>query len=255
MRCLKIKHFVVFITIGIVCSCKPSPFHLLSIEAKLLPITPTIAEVDSIENYVIPYRTRIDEVLDSTLAYAPKTISKNDGTYNASAGNMMADMVLAQAGPIFTSRTGHKIDFVMLNHGGIRAIISKGRVTARTAYEVMPFENSIEVVELSGNSVKKLIHYLINSGLPHPISGMQVILDKADRLKSVQIQGKPFDHSRNYYVATTDYLILGGDQMNFFKHGISITHIDYLLRNALIDYFKKVDTLSPKIDDRFYKMK
>ncbi len=237
------------------CSCKPTPSHLSSIKTDLLPITQTLAEVDSVNNYILPYRDRINEVLDSTLAYAPKTITKNDGAYNSAAGNMMADMVLVQAAPIFTSRTGHKIDFVMLNHGGIRAIISKGKVTARTAYEVMPFENNIEVVEMSGTKVEQLIDYLIHSGRAHPISGIQVILNKTGGLKSVQIQGKTFDPRRNYFVATIDYLVLGGDHMDFFKNAISITQIDYLLRNALIDYFKKVDTLSPEVDDRFYMMK
>ena len=27
--------------------------------------------------------------------------------------------------------------------------------------------------------------------------------------------------------------------------------LDYKIRNAMIDYFKKVDTINPKLDDRF----
>jgi len=57
---------------------------------------------------------------------------------------------------------------------------------------------------------------------------------------------------RTYNVATSDYLVSGGDNMGFFKNNTSVTNTDYLIRNAMIDYFKKVDTLAPKVDNRFY---
>ena len=39
--------------------------------------------------------------------------------------------------------------------------------------------------------------------------------------------------------------------MNFFKDPISITSIDYKVRNAIIDYFKETDTLKTNLDGRF----
>jgi len=250
---LKIKQFVIFITIIVCYSCKQEPLKLADIEGMQVPIDSSIVSSDSVESFVAPYRKRINEVLDSTLAYAPFKISKDDGEFNTPAGNLMADIVFEQAVHIYKSRTGNNIDFVLLNHGGIRSIISKGRVSARTAYEVMPFENSIAVVELSGKSVLELVEYLLVSKRAHPISGIQIVLNKNCSLKSVNIGGKPLTENRNYHVATSDYLISGGDNMIFFKNAIQVTDIDYLIRNAMIDYFKKVDTIAPKIDDRFYK--
>jgi 2',3'-cyclic-nucleotide 2'-phosphodiesterase (5'-nucleotidase family) len=167
----------------------------------------------------------------------------------------MADIVLAEASPIFRSRTGEEIDFAVLNHGGIRSIISEGRVSARSAFEVMPFDNSIVVVELSGKSVRDLVAYLIRSDRANPISGLQIILDRDNSLQSVNIGGAPFNEERTYQVATSSYLVEGGDNMGFFKDGLNFTETDYLIRNAMIDYFKKVDTLEPVIDDRFIKLK
>lgn len=236
-------------------SCKKETSTLSRIDAKQIKIDSTLATVDSIETYIAPYRKRINEVLDSTLTYAPKLITKELGTYNTAAGNLMADIVLSEANPIFKSRTGKKIDFVLLNHGGIRSIISSGNVSARTAYEVMPFENSIVVVELSGKSVLEMVDFLINSKRAHPIAGMQIILDRENRLKSLKIQNKPFIEKRNYFVATSDYLVTGGDDMGFFRDTLNSTSTDYLIRNAMIDYFKKVDTVKSAIDDRFYKLK
>lgn len=252
---LKIKHFVIFITIVLVAGCKETPQKLHKINAKLIAIDSSISQIDSITQFVTPYRNRINEVLDSTLAYAPRMITKTDGFYNTSAGNLMADVILSESNPIFKARTGKNIDFVLLNHGGIRSIISAGKVSARTAYEVMPFENSIVVVELSGTSVLDLVDFLIKSKRAHPVSGMQIIIDKKDKIKTLKIQGKPFVEKQRYFVATSNYLVTGGDNMGFFKNMLGKTDTDYLIRNAMIDYFKKVDTLKPVVDDRFYKLK
>ncbi|WP_373517669.1 5'-nucleotidase C-terminal domain-containing protein [Pricia sp.] len=249
----KIEHFVIFITISSFFSCRDG-VSVTKIEGRQIGIESSYKPSDSIENFVSPYRKRIDAVLDSALAYAPLTISKTDGTYNTPAGNLLADIVLSEGGPIFKSRTGESIDFVLLNHGGIRSIIPKGKVTARSAYEVMPFENSIVVAKLSGKSVQKLVLYLRDFGQPHPISGLQVVLNRENGIASVRIQGKPLDDNRSYNVATSDYLLNGGDTMVFFKDAEKTTKIDYKIRNAMIDYFNKVDTIAPVMDDRYYRM-
>ena len=250
---LKIQHFVIIITSLFVASCQEATTSVSQINAKQLVIDSTLIAIDSIESFVAPYRKRIDQVLDSTLAYAPEMLTKQDGRYNTSAGNLLADIILKQANPIFKSRTGKNIDFVLLNHGGIRSVVSKGNVSARTAYEVMPFENSIVVVELSGKSVLKMVDFLMSSNRAHPIGGLQIILDKNDSLKSLLIQGSVFDENKNYFIASSNYLVTGGDNMNFFKEMLGATDTEYLIRNAMIDYFMKVDTVSAKVDDRFYK--
>lgn len=226
---------------------------LSEIRGSQIPINDSLPPVDSLEAFVAPYRQRVNQVLDSTLAYAPFTISKTDGVYNTTAGNLMADIVLEEANPVFRARTGREIDFVLLNHGGIRSVISPGPVSARTAYHIMPFDNTIVVAEMSGRAVRDLVAFLIAARKPHPIAGIQIILGKDNRLEEVNIRGVPFDENRNYFVATSSYLTQGGDDMVFFRDAWSFTETDYYIRNALIDYFQKVDTLKPVIDDRFMK--
>ena len=252
---LKIEHFVIFVTIGMLTGCKERAFSLSKITANQVPIDSLLREKDSVSAFILPYYDRINEVLDSTLAYAPNVITKEDGVYNTSAGNLIADIILLEANPIFNSRTGQNIDFALMNHGGIRSIISKGKVSARTAYEVMPFENSIAVVELDGKTVQHLVQFLVRSKRPHPIAGLEIMINGLGELKSIRIQGEPFNENRNYFVATSDYLVSGGDDMVFFKDAINITDTDYLIRNAMIDYFKKVDTLRAAVDDRFVQIK
>ncbi|MBR9853556.1 MAG: hypothetical protein GYB37_03115 [Algicola sp.] len=251
---LKFKHFVIFITLCFLASCKNDPSRLAEIKGKQIPIDSTLIAIDSIEQFVVPYRDRINEVLDSTLAYAPNPLLLNDGERNTSMGNLMADIVFEETAPIFKSRTGKELDFVVLNAGGVRSIISQGNVSARNAYEVMPFENYIVVVELSGSATRELINFVTKASRPHPVSHLQIVTDKNRSLESVNIQGQPFDESRNYYVASSDYLVNGGPSVGFFNEIISTTEIDYLLRNAIIDHFRKVDTLKAEVDDRIKQL-
>ena len=66
--------------------------------------------------------------------------------------------------------SGKNIDIVLLNNGGIRSIISKGNISEKTAFELMPFENSIVVLELKWHyQLIKMIDYLRKVKLQHPI--------------------------------------------------------------------------------------
>ncbi|MDO6605474.1 5'-nucleotidase C-terminal domain-containing protein [Arenibacter palladensis] len=251
---LKNKHFVIIATLLLGQSCKESVPKLRNIEGQRIQINYSAIPKDSVENVIAPYRNRINEVLDSVLAYAPKAISKTEGILNSPAGNLMADIVMQEVNPVFAARTGKQIDFVLLNFGSIRSVISQGDITERTAYEVMPFENSIVIAELDGKAIRAMVSFLTKSSVAHPISGIQIIVDKNKSLQAVNIQGKPFDENRTYYVATSDYLITGGDKMDFLKEYLTLTDSDYLIRNTLIDYFKKIDTLKAATDDRFLQI-
>lgn len=251
---IKIKHFVIFLFLMSIFACKKTSKTLTRLEVKEIAISEKLTENDSILNFIKPYKDHLNSTLDEPLAYSPKTLSKSDGQLNTPIGNLMADIVMEMSNPIFHSRTGKNIDFVLLNHGGIRSIISKGNVTTRTAYQVMPFENKIVVVEITAAKVKELLDYLANKQRAHPVSNIQIILNNDNTLKSVFIEGKPLDENKTYFVATSDYLANLGDNMFFFKDPVSLLDTDYLIRNEMIDYFKKVDTIAPVIDDRFIKI-
>src|SRR5690606_31463398 len=172
---LKFKQFVIVITICFLSSCGDGKVQLSEIHGKQLPVDPSIPQVDSITDFVAPFRTRINQVLDSPLSHAPRPILLDEGQRNTSMGNLMADIVMEETAPLLRSRTGRELDFVALNHGGIRSIISAGTVTARNAYEVMPFENYIVVVELDGTATRKLIDFLAKADRGHPISGIKIV--------------------------------------------------------------------------------
>lgn len=241
-------YFVLFLTLLFVSSCGHQKLYVNQITGKEIGITDAQKEATDIEQFIKPYRDHIDQDLSTVLAFAPQTVDKN-GQWQTPMGNLFSDVVMQKGNPVFQTREKKSIDIVLLNHGGIRSIIPQGNVTARTAFEIMPFENSLVVIALKGEQIEEMLNYIITEKKPHPISGLTFTIGADQKPKNIQIQGKPFYPNQIYYVGTNDYLSNGGDNMNFFKKGIYKYDLDYKLRNILIDYFKDVDSI-PLIQDK-----
>ena len=241
------KLFVIFLTLLFVVSCSKQNYNVTKIAGKLLPITEKENQVAQIENFIKPYREHINKDLDSILAYCPVTLDKS-GKWQSTIGNLMADVLLMRGNLVFEARENRKIDICLLNSGGIRSILPKGNITARNAFEIMPFENSMVVIALKGEQISEMVDFLITDKKPHPLAGITFTINKNNQSKNILVQGKLLNEETVYYVGTNDYLSDGGDNMNFFKKAIQKYDLDYKLRNILIDYFKQVDTI-PVIND------
>lgn len=216
------------------------------------PVTDKDGSSAEIDNFIQPYRDKIDADMNTVLAFAPQTIDKT-GKLQTPIGNLFSDMTLESANFILTKRENKVVDFCLLNAGGIRSIIPKGNVTTRVAYEIMPFDNNLIVVELKGQQVQELLEYFASEKKPHPVSGIRFDIQNG-KPENVVIGSIPFDKNKNYTVATSDYLYNGGDKMIFFAKAVAKYDLDYKLRNVLIDYFEKHDTLVPDTTERVHQI-
>ena len=223
--------------------------------AENISISKKMEAVKEIEETIKPYKVALDKTMNQVLSYSVDTYSKKDGDYNTAIGNLMADAVFELTNPVFQSRTKKNIDIVLLNHGGIRSILPKGNVTTKTAYNLMPFENSVVVTALKGSVVLEMTEFLENAKKAHPISGLELVLNANNSYHKILVGGKAVELSKTYYVATNDYLYNGGDRMDFLKKSDTLYDLNYKIRNVLLDYFSKNDTLNPTIDQRFIKLK
>jgi len=247
-----LKLFVLFLTFMTAVSCAEKKYAVTRIEGKEIGITDKNTEVAEIENFIKPYRDKIDADLNTVLAIAPETIDKS-GEWQTPMGNFLADITFEKSDKIFQMREQKSVDICLLNHGGIRTIIPKGNVTARTAYEIMPFENSAIVIGLKGEQIMEMINYIISEKKPHPLKGLTFTIDKNNQPKNVLVQGSPLNNDKIYNVVTSDYLSNGGDNMLFFKKGVEKYDLEYKLRNIIIDYFKENKTIIANKDIRITK--
>ena len=240
-----IHFFVILLTSLVIVCCKSKPFHHSKIDGKNITITSEISSNENINAFVAPYTQHINKDLNTKISFATVTFDKSKGQWHSNIGNLFALATYEMGNPVFKNREKLSIDMVMLNHGGIRAIISKGDVTIRTAFDVMPFENSLYIVGLSSKEIYELANYMLSEKKPHPLYGIEITVNGiTNTIENIKINNQPIEDNKIYYVATSDYLANGGDSMTFFSNSNIKYDLDYKIRNILIDYFKKHPTLS-----------
>lgn len=237
-------NFVILLTLSLIYSCSPNAYKKIDSKAYLFPINDSIVSVALIDNFISPFRTHITNDLDSILAFNEVTQDKSKGKWESNIGNLLAKVTLDLSNPIFQKKENKTIDFCLLNHGGIRSIIPAGNVTTRNAFEVMPFENSVIIVGITGKEVMNLAKYVLDEKKPHPLSGITIYTNSDyTEVKRILINNNTVVDDQIYYVATSDYLSNGGDNMIFLKESTIKFDLNYKLRNLLIDYFKSIDTI------------
>jgi len=235
-------------------SCKDK-LEVQQVSGENIEIDDSITDDSEINAFIEPYKTSIEDEMNKILSYTPKAMYKNDTPYNTAIGNMMADAVFEVANPVFYQRFNDSIDAVLLNYGGIRAGINKGKITTRTAYNIMPFENMVVVAKLDHKGVEQMVEYLSKAKKAHPISNMSIKLNGNWKLLDFRIADNAIVKGQFYYIATSDYLVNGGDNMTFFQEAEAIYPTDYKLRSLLIDYFEANDTIRSMPDRRFQMIK
>jgi len=244
------KFIIYFFILSLGISCKNEPYFLTKIEGKQLPIIEGISSKKEIEEFIKPYKESVDKEMSAVLSYTTSNLVRTDGELESSLGNLMADLCFDKANPIFKSRNGKNIDFALFNYGGIRAGITQGNITTQNAFNLMPFENSLVVVELSSQKIEELVYYLIKENKANPISKhVQLVISKNGY--TLKINNQLLDKNKTYFVLTSDYLQNGGDHMNFFKDPVNLYTIDYKIRSAIIDYLTETDTIKVNLDGRF----
>jgi 2',3'-cyclic-nucleotide 2'-phosphodiesterase (5'-nucleotidase family) len=123
----------------------------------------------------------------------------------------------------------------LLNTGGIRSSIGKGNVTLGDIYKVMPFDNTLIWVELPVSVIPEIEAYLKKSG-GEPIANCKLINGK------LEINGIR-ENSTHFWILTSDYLMNGGDKMEFFQKKTNINSTGKLLRDILIEELKNQGTM------------
>ena len=184
-------------------------------------------EVDSnIYNTIIPYKTKLDSQMNAVICHSTVEMSKKKP--ESLLGNWTSDVCLEMAQDMYED----DIDLGFFNTGGLRSPIPLGDITKRDLYKLMPFENELVVLELNKTEMLDLKAYFnLTGGQPVAFTDDFSLNDSL------------------FLVLTTDYLANGGDKMKFFKYKTQ-HKVGIKMRDALINYCLKKDTISSKLDER-----
>ncbi|MBR1631590.1 MAG: 5'-nucleotidase C-terminal domain-containing protein [Paludibacteraceae bacterium] len=188
-------------------------------------LAPVKASVDSQMNIVIGHAER------NMTGHRPESL----------LSNWESDAILE----IGSEMLGRPADVAIMNMGGIRRDMPAGDITVGRIYELMPFENKVVFIELSGADLDSLCQNFAVAG-GQGVAGMSFAISHA-RATDIRVQGNPIDHERTYTIVTSDYLAGGNDQMEPLQKGV-LTKTDNTLRDLFMQKVMRETAAGRNVD-------
>lgn len=228
-------------------ACKTTSLQVANVQTqKNISINKELKDDEGFAKFIEPYTLKLNKEMNQKISYTQVDLTKEGD--NSNLGNLLADYTFDGADVWTKANLNKNVDAALINIGGIRTTIGKGDILLKNVFEVMPFENEVIIVKMKGSDLQGLFDYYAKTQVNNPVSHLYIETNNGQLTKTL-INGKEVNPNQDYYVATSDYLALGGDNMKFFSKGESIP-TGIKLRDLFIDYFKKSAEINPKEDIR-----
>ena len=212
---------------------------------ELLELRPDrLGEDPAVKAIVDKRRAEVGKTFEAVVATATADLSRGSPERESGLGSWMADC--------YRSATG--ADVVFQNGGGMRSDIAAGPVTLRHIFNVMPFDNSLVKLKMTGAQVRSALDHGVGAARMIQVAGVAVVYRRAgprgERVVSATVGGAPLDDERTYAVATLDFLVMGGDGYDEFGAAASQEATGVLARDALRACAERQKTISPPAPGR-----
>lgn len=156
-------------------------------------------------------------------------------------------------------------DIALLNAGGFRSdgIIGPGPITRRDVLALLPFQNPLLLLSVTGTQLRAALEHGIDrrlmhgqsGALPHA-SGLRIVYDpsrvKGQRIVELIANGQALRDDASYRLATSNYLAGGGDGYAMLK-GLPVLRPaegSPLETEVLLDAMERAGTIAPQTDGR-----
>ncbi|HJG86651.1 5'-nucleotidase C-terminal domain-containing protein [Pseudoflavonifractor capillosus] len=231
---------------------------------------PEDAEVKAI---IEDYQADLDAQMEVVIGQCASDIAWSSPlvrTQESPLGNLAADAL----------RDYCDADIAIQNGGGIRAGLTAGDVTVGDVFAMLPFDNKVTLVEVTGQTVWDALEngvdgYPTTNGKFPQVSGIKYTFDGSkpagERIVSVTLEdGTPLDLDAWYTLACNDFMCGGGDgytMLNVFNPDDGNEHNsetaaqdlpgcklvyrtnDYY-RTVVSEYIKAQGSIAPALDGR-----
>ncbi|MDP9961923.1 5'-nucleotidase C-terminal domain-containing protein [Chryseobacterium lathyri] len=245
---MKNKFLLLGIALAALTACKTaSTLQLAQVQPqKNISINNELKNDEEFVKVIEPYKQKLDKEMNQKISHTSVDLTKQGD--NSNLGNLLADYTFEGADAWTKKNLNKNVDAALINIGGIRTTIGKGDILLKSVFEVMPFENEVIIVKMKGSDLQGLFDYYAKTQVNNPVSHLYIETNNGQLTQS-KINGKPVNPDQDYYIATSDYLALGGDNMKFFSKGESIS-TGIRLRDLFIEYFRKSSEVVPNTDVR-----
>lgn len=190
------------------------------------------------------WNTDLGPILGEKIGVATATFTHNtDVDQTTPLGEFVCKLMAEKAG----------VDIAIQNGGGLRRDMPAGDITMGLMYEIMPFDNTLTVVELTGADLKKNIDNGLNpeGSRAGSFSGLNVEFDlnkpAGERILSMTLlDGTPVEMDKVYKVVSNDFLVdtTGADGYDF-STAKSKVNLMIPIRDAMVDYIKAEGSVTP----------
>ncbi|MCI0489035.1 MAG: 5'-nucleotidase C-terminal domain-containing protein [Blastocatellia bacterium] len=230
-------------------------YRLESIDWKAIPVDDKLKEDPAVAAVVAPYEKQLNESLsekigETTVQLEARAAVVRRGESNL--GNYLAD----------SYRQALSSDIALVNSGGIRsdATYGPGDITKKDVLTILPFENTLVKVKITGEHLKRLLENGVSEagnedGRFPQVSGFSFTYDASQpvgsRVTDVEVGGNPMEPDKAYTMAVSAYLLGGGDGYDFRGAGVLVKPEEGPVEpDVVMEAIKKAGTISPKVEGR-----
>ena len=180
------------------------------------------------------YRNAVDSIMHIPAATAARALPKND----AGLMNFLGEFVAYRGQQL----SGRDIDMSLINSGGVRRELPEGAVSKGMLIDMLPFNNRIVVLEISGADLMEAVNGVVKRGGFDGVNDRVKVVFDPDKKEyvSATIDGVEISPDRTYTLSTIDYLANGGDYMTSLPRAKVIARSPAVLYSDLIDYVETV---------------
>lgn len=247
--------------------------ELLGYTFNQIILSSDVPEVEAVNDIIADYQAEMDAQMDEVIGQCASDIAWSSPlvrTQESPLGNLAADAL----------RDYCDADIAIQNGGGIRAGLTAGDVTVGDIFAMLPFDNKVTCIEVTGQTVWDALENGV-SGYPETygqfpqVSGIHYTFDGSkpagERIVSVTLpDGTPLDMDGWYTLACNDFMCGGGDGYTMFNvlspedgeghngetavqelPGCKLVYRtnDYY-RTVISNYIKEQGTIAPELEGR-----
>ncbi len=237
---------ILFLCCCTICVACHKPMRVVESRGEMVMIDSALDAVQDSGylSFLQPIKEQLEAELNIPIGYAPKalTIHKPECTML----NWACDALLAMARQRYTDG----VDMAVSNIGGMRCEWAAGDITYKDVFELMPFDNELVVLTLTGEEVLNLCQTFAQLG-GEGVAGLRMQA-RNGKVTQATIDGKNIVPAAYYKVATSDYLSQGNDHIEPLARYIDIWRSEEKIRDLYIDYIRQVKTVQARVDGRMH---
>jgi 2',3'-cyclic-nucleotide 2'-phosphodiesterase (5'-nucleotidase family) len=200
-------------------------------------VSDSVSQSDSqLISLYLPYKNLLEKDMSRIIAVSAEEMVKDKPESNLT--NFLADLLLAEGNKIATE-LGENIhpSISYYNYGGIRTFLPAGEITVGKIFELMPFENELVFLELSGTQVQEFLNIIAEKG-GDSVGGVRFKISE-NEAKNVEVGQKPLNEKQNYWLVTNDYVAAGGDGLEIFTRRKNFVAGNIKIRDVIIAHLEK----------------